>query len=189
MSTLNGAEDLGHLLGRTALRDQVAFERLYALTSPKLYGLALHMLKRKEWAEEVLQEAFVKIWYNAAQYHHARGSVMGWMVGIVRYRALDMLRSLKTRGEYEQQHYESLDGILEKMADHSDSSEQYEKGDVDLQGCLETLQGNQKQSVMMAFYEGYTHSELAKKLKVPLGTMKSWIRRSLDKLKDCLGEL
>ena len=64
MSTLNTVEDLGHLLGKTALRDQIAFEKLYELTSPKLFGLAMKMLKRKDWAEEVLQESFVKIWYN-----------------------------------------------------------------------------------------------------------------------------
>lgn len=180
-NTISAVEDLEKLLGKTALRDQVAFERLYELTSPKLMGLAVQMLKRKEWAEDVIQEAFVKIWYNAGQYHHARGSVMAWMVGIVRYRAIDMMRSLKLRGEFDRYQVDDFQSLQEHSV-----SEPEEHG---LEECLEDLQENQKKSIMMAFYDGYTHSELAKKLSVPLGTMKSWIRRSLDKLKDCLDEL
>ena len=173
-------KQIEELLAKTALNDRAAFEKLYALTSPKLYGIALLMLKKKDLAEEVLQEAFVKIWYNANQYHHDRGAPLAWMISIVRYRAIDFIRS--------QKHFVDVNELdSSTILDKNDNSNAKLTEDID--ECLDELQEQQKKSVLLAFYEGYTHQELAKKLSVPLGTMKSWIRRSLDKLKGCLDEL
>lgn len=172
------------LLAKTALRDRSAFEKLYALSSPNLYGVAFKMLKRKDWAEDALQEAFVKIWYNAGQYHQQKGNAISWMVSIVRYRAIDTLRAQRTDLD--------SDSVLENLVSENvlneklGSQESLEQG---LDGCIDELQEKQKKSILMAFYDGYTHQELSQKLEVPLGTMKSWIRRSLERLKRCLDEV
>lgn len=170
--------DLENLLAKTALRDRAAFEELYTLSSSKLYAVALKMLKRKDWAEDTLQDAFVKIWYNAGQYHQYKGGALSWMSSIVRYRAIDMLRTqrLDIDGDY------ALDHLVDENKNPSDVIEQ------GLGKCIDELKEKQKKSILMAFYDGYTHQELSQKLKVPLGTMKSWIRRSLEKLKRCLDE-
>lgn len=168
------------LLAKTALNDQDAFEKLYDLTSPRLFGFALQMLKKKELAEEVIQDAFVKIWYNANQYHHERGSPLAWMTGIVRYRAIDLLRSRRDMVD--------IDTITQGVATENDGTGLLDVQD-DLTECLDELQEKQKKSILMAYCEGYTHQELAGLMSVPLGTMKSWIRRSLDKLKRCLDGL
>jgi len=172
-------DELESLLAKIALRDRAAFEKLYAISSPNLYGVAFKMLKRKDWAEDTLQEAFVKIWYNASQYHQQKGSALTWMMSIVRYRAIDTLRS--NRVEF------TSDSLLEDLVD--DKYLSVEQMEQDLDKCIDELKEKQKKSILMAFYEGYTHQELSKKLAVPLGTMKSWIRRSLDKLKRCLDEV
>jgi len=178
---MNAFDEIQDLLAKTAMRDQVAFENLYEITSPKMYGLAMKMLKRRDWADEVLQEAFVKIWYNAEQYHHQKGSAINWMLSILRYRAIDMLRAQSKFDE----------AILEADALENISVDR-NKGkafDTDLDECLDELQEKQKNSLLLAFYEGYTHQELSRRLSVPLGTMKSWIRRSLEKLRSCLDEI
>jgi len=168
------------LLMKTALNDRKAFEKLYILTSPRLFGLAFLMLKKKELAEEVLQDSFVKIWYNAGQYHHERGAPLAWMTSIVRYRAIDLIRSQKPMLDIDQvpETLDVLEPTYKQVSSHSELDE-----------CLDELQEKHKKSVLMAFYEGYTHQELASRLSVPLGTMKSWIRRSLEKLKGCLDGL
>jgi len=180
--TLNNSS-LEHLLARSALRDQSAFETLYESTSPKLMGLAIQLLKSKDRAEEALQEAFVKIWYNAGHFHAEKGSAMAWMSSIVRYRALDMLRSEK-KASIVQSYDIDLDKHLSETlkVDKNEQNKEFEY----LLECLEELQEQQKKSILMAFYDGHTHQELSARLKVPLGTIKSWIRRGLDKVKRCL---
>ncbi len=184
-STTLDNSSLEHLLARSALRDQNAFETLYKLTSPKLLGLAIQLLKSKDRAEEALQEAFVKIWYNAAHFHAEKGSAMAWMSSIVRYRALDMLRSEKKISTIQNNEIE-----LDKHISDTLKTNQIEQ-DKELEyllECLEELQAQQKKSILMAFYDGNTHQELSTRLQVPLGTIKSWIRRGLDKVKRCLDQ-
>lgn len=178
---MESTKQIEELLARTALNDREAFEKLYILTSPKLFGFAMLMVKKKELAEEVLQDAFVKIWYNASQYHHEKGAPLAWMTSIVRYRSIDLIRS--------QKHSVNLDEISENLLESPTVDDDNTSLDSELIECLEELQEQQKKSVLMAFYEGYTHQELAARLSVPLGTMKSWIRRSLEKLKGCLDGL
>lgn len=181
MSTQLDVNPEEELLARTAMRDREAFEELYKLTSPKLFGVALAILKRRDWAEDVLQEAFVKIWFNAAQYYQNKGSVMTWMQSIVRYRAIDMLRTHNKReGDFGAQW----------LVDSDVTNDESEKAlDAGLEECLEQLQSNHKNSLMLAYCEGYTHQELSDRMKVPLGTLKSWIRRSIEKLRRCMDEL
>ncbi len=176
-------DDLAILLGKTALGDQRAFERLYQLSSPKLYGLALLVVKRKDLAEEALQDAFVSIWHSAHSFSMDKGSAQTWLSTIVRNRCLDKLRR-QPKGvvDLQPEEWENL------IADNIEPLDQT-IADADakrLTKCLEHLDENQRQSLVLAYFQGFSHSELAKQLSAPLGTAKEWVRRGLEKLKGCL---
>lgn len=176
---------LEHLIARSAMQDRNAFEKLYESTSSKLLGHAVQLLKNRDKAEEALQDAFVKIWYNAGHYHSEKGSAMAWMSSIVRYRALDILRSEKKVNLAQ----DSGLNLSEQIHNLFDNNQQEQDKELEyLLECLEELQEHQKKSILMAFYDGHTHQELADRLQKPLGTIKSWIRRGLDKIKRCLDE-
>lgn len=173
--------ELVNLVRSTARGDQIAFKELYSETSPRLFSLCLRMLKDREWAEEVLQEAFVKVWHYASEYHEDRGCVTTWLTSIVRYRALDHLRAHKAT--------ESLDNQLtEQVSSEADPLQWLTRGDEinALELCLDQLTDQQKQLIVMSFIEGLTHQELMQRIPTPLGTIKSWIRRGLQSLRRCL---
>lgn len=185
---MNGASTpgtpLADLLARCALRDQQAFAALYRDTSAKLFGVALRILRRSDWAEEVLQESYLNIWNHAADYTSGKSAPLTWMTSIVRNRSLDWLRrpQMETSGEeYEitVDHWvDGSDGPLEHAMAAADAAA--------LARCMRTLDQSQRQSIALAFYHGLTHSELAAHLRQPLGTVKTWVRRGMDKLKTCL---
>jgi RNA polymerase sigma-70 factor (ECF subfamily) len=177
------AEDLAPLVYRTALGDQRAFEQLYRHTSASLYGVALALMRRRDLAEEVLQEAYVKVWHAADSYRSERGTVSTWMGTIVRRCAIDRLRRQKSQwSELPEPEWELLEdggpGPLERMLADADARR--------LARCLEHLDERQRETVRLAFFHGLTHSELADRLTTPLGTVKAWIRRGLEKLRGCL---
>lgn len=167
------------LLGKTAAGDQQAFARLYEATSPQLYAICLKMLRRKEWAEDAVQDAYVKIWHNAGEYRAGLGTVLTWMVSIARYRALDMLRFYKVRNEQEVD--ENVIFSDDDLLELSSADKQQ------LNYCLEELEDTQKQAIHLAFYCGLSHQEVTTHLDTPLGSTKSMIRRGLQLLKRCLG--
>jgi RNA polymerase sigma-70 factor (ECF subfamily) len=183
-------EQLKSLLAATARRDEAAFSRLYEATSPKLFGVALRILRREDWAEEVLQDCYVSIWNNAATYSAALSSPMTWMTSIVRNRCLDWLRRpvLDTVSAAADDDMDPLEqiagddpGPLARLAASADARAVAE--------CLRRLDGKQRQMIMLAFFHGLTHSELAAHTREPLGTVKTWIRRGLERLRGCLGTL
>jgi RNA polymerase sigma-70 factor (ECF subfamily) len=183
-------ETLAALLRRVGGHDDVALRALYDLASPKLFALALRILVKREWAEEVLQEAFVNIWRYATDYRDSRAAPMTWMAAIVRNRALDYLRQQKAYGaSAEMEWNDTLDDILPGTesgpADRALMSQEAQQ----LATCMARLDANQRQAVALAYLREQSHSEVADILKVPLGTVKSWIRRGLEKLKTCLGGL
>lgn len=181
-------EALTELLKRIAGQDEKALRALYDLVSPKLFALALRILVKREWAEEVLQEAFVNIWRYAGDYRVSLAAPMTWMVVIVRNRALDYLRQQKAYGAgAETQWSEALDEIL--PTGEAGPSEQVLMSQEarQLEICMARLDATQRQAVALAYLRDNSHSEIANTLKVPLGTVKSWIRRGLEKLKTCLG--
>ncbi len=181
------AEDLAPLVYRTALGDQRAFEQLYQQTSSRLYGVALVLLRRRDLAEEVLQEAYIKIWHAAGTYQPERGAVSTWLSTIVRRSAIDRLR--RNRNDtLVQQEPEDWDVVDEDTPDPLQQLLEDADG-VRLSRCLEHLDERQRESLRLAFFQGLTHSELANRLGTPLGTVKAWIRRGLDKLKGCLHEI
>lgn len=173
--------ELVTLLGRVAMGDRVSFRTLYDAMSPKLYGLSLRLLKRPDLADEVMQDAFVSIWHNAREYHVERGSAGGWMLTIARYRALDALR--RRRFEI----YTDDDSLIALAEAHvADEPVQDETSFLALQGCLDQITEQQRESLLRAYYEGMSHEELARHMATPLGTVKSWVRRGLMSLKRCL---
>jgi RNA polymerase sigma-70 factor (ECF subfamily) len=171
-------------MARCALRDQRAFAELYRQTSAKLYGVAIRILRRQDWAEEVLQESFVNIWNHIAEYSTSRSAPMTWMTAIVRNRALDWLRRPNLeRGD------EDYDLLVEALPDDAPGPETLLGNSRDaraLADCLKQLSGNQRQTIMLAYAHGLSHGELASRLKEPLGTVKTWIRRGLDRLRGCM---
>lgn len=176
-------EELLPLLLRVAKDDSEAFELLYSKTKRQLYALALQMLRSKESAEEALQEAFVSIWYKADQYREGHGTVYTWMVSIVRYRALDMIRYKKVRRNEIQNESSSIDDYVDPIAqvDGNNTSSHYK-----IENCMQELDLQQRQAIHLAYFNGMSHSEVVDHLGSPLGTIKSWIRRGLVSLQRCL---
>ena len=177
---------LAHLLARTALADQAAFAALYRLTAPHLYGVALRILREPALAEDLLQEAFVNVWQHAGTYTSAKAKPQTWLASIVRNRCLDQLRRREpdtmtmTRGEDEtEMDFESLGPTPEEML-LSGADANF------VRACVEGLEGGQKQAIALAFVRGMSHAELARHLRQPLGTVKSWVRRGLERLRQCL---
>jgi RNA polymerase sigma-70 factor (ECF subfamily) len=182
---------LAALLARVAMQDASALRTLYDLTSAKLFGVALRILVRREWAEEALQESYVNIWRYAGDYREALAAPLTWMAAIVRNRALDCLRRQKAAAsdgtvlvtEWSDTLDEVVAGDERDPADSALWSEQARQ----LALCLSRLEASQRQAVTLAYLRDQSHSEIAQQLSVPLGTVKSWVRRGLEKLKICMG--
>jgi RNA polymerase sigma-70 factor (ECF subfamily) len=178
------AAQLATLLARCALGNQAAFADLYHATSPKLFGVAVRILRREDWAEEVLQECYLSIWNHAAEYAAAKSAPLTWMTSIVRNRCLDWLRRPQQEAggeEYEiavESWRDENPGPMEQLLASSEAGA--------LARCLDQLESRQRQSIMLAFFHGLSHSELAAHMKEPLGTVKTWVRRGLERLKACL---
>jgi RNA polymerase sigma-70 factor, ECF subfamily len=178
--------DLPTLLSRVALRDRVAFERLYHATCAHLLGVAFRILNNRDRAEEVLQEAFMNVWHGASGYNPVMATPMTWLINIVRNKAIDALRS----GRSERASTVELDD--EAMAVAGDElqepqrllDESLSKAHIDT--CMAALTPSQRQALALAYYRGMVHTDIAAALNAPLGTAKAWVRRGLDKLKDCL---
>jgi RNA polymerase sigma-70 factor (ECF subfamily) len=180
MST--ASSDIAQLLARTALRDRAAFTQLYQRTSAKLFGVALRILKDRGEAEEALQEVYVKIWQRADRYSAGGYSPISWLVAVARNHALDRLRSRKPMADV-------IDSALE-IADLGPNPEQAaaqgeERGRID--SCLNELEQEKADAVRGAYLDGYSYEELAERAGIPLNTMRTWLRRSLLKLRECLG--
>ena len=177
------SEPLAELLAACARRDRAAFERLYRASAPKLFGVALRILRREDWAEDVLQECYVRIWDHAPEYRAGLAAPMTWMTSIVRNRCLDWLRrpNLEVVDE---------DGELLEAVPGNDpgplAALQGGREALALKHCLEALEGKQRQAIALAYLDGLSHSELAAHLREPLGTVKTWVRRGLLRLKACL---
>lgn len=160
-------------------------EKLYAALSPQLFGFLLRILHRSELAEEALQETFVKIWRKAADYRADRGRVKTWIFTIARYQAYDMLR--RGRREFTVEP-DSLAGLLDADTAASQDDEPLRSlaETRRLRHCLDALSEQQRASIMLAYVHGHTQEEIAHHFEAPLGTVKSWVRRALIRLKRCL---
>jgi RNA polymerase sigma-70 factor (ECF subfamily) len=175
-------DELNRLLIQTGRNDQKAFAELYKRTSSKLFGVCLRMLRDRGEAEEVLQETYTTVWRRAASFDAAKASAITWLITLSRNKAIDRLRQHREELLDDPSRLdEAVDGQPTPAAD-AEASQEYRR----LQHCLDELEPQQRDSVREAFFTGATYNELATRCKVPLGTMKSWIRRSLMQLRTCL---
>ncbi|HSV46478.1 MAG TPA: sigma-70 family RNA polymerase sigma factor [Ramlibacter sp.] len=166
---------------------EAALRTLYDMSSPKLYGVALRVVGNREWAEDVLQEAYLNIWRIADDYRAALSPPMAWMGVIVRSRALDFLRRRASERadaalELDERIAETVAGDGANPMDTSAASEQAWA----LHECLRKLENRQREVLSLAYLRDLSHSELAEQLKLPLGTVKTWIRRGLEQLRGCM---
>ena len=175
--------DIANLIARTALRDRAAFRALYQRTSAKLFGVTLRILKDRFEAEEALQEVYVKIWQRADRYVAGGYSPISWLVAVARNHALDRLRSRRPGADTIEAALEIADRAPDPEAATIGKGERRE-----IENCLGQLQNDRADAVRGAYLDGFSYEELAARYKVPLNTMRTWLRRSLMKLRECLSE-
>ena len=177
-------QKLEALLARCAIGDQAAFANLYQSAASKLNGIAYRILNNVDSANEVLQEAFVQIWKNASEFRPDKAEPMTWMASIVRYRAYDRIKFEKRRieGAQLQADLESFDDIASHQTDGVVLCELNQQ----LENCLATLEVSQRKSVLMAYYYGFSREEISSQFETPVNTVKSWLRRGIERLQKCL---
>lgn len=175
-------EELNGLLILTGRGDQQAFAALYQRTSSKLFGVCLRMLRERSEAEEVLQETYIVVWRRAASFDPSKASAVTWLVTLTRNKAIDRLRQHREEQASDPLLLEDIVDTQPTPASDAEASQERQR----LQRCLDALEPPQRGAVREAFFTGATYNELAARCKVPLGTMKSWIRRSLLQLRTCL---
>src|SRR5271167_650623 len=175
--------ELVWLLGAVAQGDEAAFERLYAATRAKLYGVLLRILGRPALAEEVMQETYLKVWKMAAQFDPAIASPITWMVAMARNRAIDIVRK---RGDVSiEEEPEALEVAAEAPPPlaRREMNEELKR----LLACLGKLDPEKQRIVLLAYYSGWSRDQLAQKLDIPVNTIKTWLRRSLLEIRECMG--
>ena len=174
---------LAALLAQAGLGNRAAFADLYESTKSKLFAVTLRIVRERHIAEEVLQDSFVNIWNNATKYAVAQSAPMTWMTAIVRNRSLDIVR----RPFLEVQDEDDYFAInMEDERPGPDDQLVARRDQVRIERCMKGLDGEQQQTISLAFFQGLSHSEVADHLGKPLGTVKTHIRRGLLKLKGCL---
>lgn len=175
-----GEADLVALLGRIAGGDREAFRRLYEAQAPRLYATALRITRQGPLASDAVHDALLQVWRNAGRFDLSRGNPEAWMSSLVRYRALDIARR-RGREVPDDDLPDAIDedpDPLARLASLRDAAA--------LRACLAQLEPDRRRLVLLAFVDGLSHSEAAERLGMPLGTVKSWIRRSLQSLRVCL---
>jgi RNA polymerase sigma-70 factor (ECF subfamily) len=177
------SQELVWLLAAVAKGDRTAFERLYAATRAKLYGVVLRILRRHDLADEVMQETYVKIWSSAGQFDPALSSPITWMVAIARNRAIDQVRK-KTEVSIDED-----PAVLEIAADSPDPLAKREMTEElrRLLACMGRLDEERRRLVLFAYYDGWSREQLAAKFDRPVNTVKTWLRRALMEIRECLG--
>lgn len=181
--------DLIDLIDRMARQDHAALKALYDACATKLYGLAVRVVSNREWAEDVLQEAFLTIWRSAGDYRASLSPPMAWLGLIVRSRGLDLLRRRKAdRGHLTQELDDTLADTLAGDAPCPMDTAQASQQAWALHQCLARLESKQREVVSLAYIRDLSHSELSEQLKLPLGTVKTWIRRGLDQMRQCMAQ-
>ncbi len=182
--------DLNVLLAATALADRTAFSQLYVLTRQRSWAICLRLMRDTAAAEEAMQDAYVKIWNQAGQFRPGLGSAQAWLAAVVRNTCLDHLRD----SQREAQHVLSMQSDdadeLPEIADHRspDALLEARVQGRHIEDCLEQLEPRQRDLLASAYILGQSHAEVARERAMPLGTVKTLIRRAVLMLRDCLGE-
>jgi len=188
------SRDLSQLLARAGLGDRAAFATLYERSSAHLFAVILRINRDRAQAEDILQEVYVNVWRSAQSFDAAQSQPLTWLTSIARNRAIDSLRRAQTQPQIQSAHTSADDDaedsdVYDTVADDSAGPLELLSRASDaraLANCMQGLSAQQRQSVALAFYDGLSHGEVAEKLKQPLGTVKSWVRRALLSLKSCL---
>lgn len=175
-------ESLQRLLAACAQGDTGAFRVLYRATSATLYGIVKRLVRREDWAADVLQEGYWRIWRHAGEYNPARGAAMTWMISIVRHAALDRLRAARRQSAREELAEQIPEQNPEQISEEASAFESAR----DVRTCLKGLDPPARRAILLAYYYGFSHAELAEQMAAPLGTVKSWIRRGMSRLAACL---
>lgn len=175
--------ELVWLIAAVAKGDKAAFERLYVATRAKLYGVVLRILRRQDLAEEVVQETYVKIWHSAGQFNPGLSSPITWMTSIARNRAIDIVRR-KSEASLEEE-----SSAMEAAAESTDPLARREMTEElkRLLECVGRLEPDRQKLVLLAYYNGWSREQLAEKFESPVNTVKTWLRRSLLDIRECLG--
>lgn len=185
---MDDRDDVASLLARIALRDARAFEALYRLVAGRLMAVAVRVTQDRAMAEDVLQEVFVKVWHQSTAAAPGQHLTLAWLCVVTRNGAIDLLRKRKPEQSLhwqdeqgEEQVHDTQDesgSPLDQLLAHEDGAQ--------LGHCMDTLEPEPKRALLLAFYEGLTHPEIALRMQRPLGTVKAWTRRSLLRLKGCM---
>ena len=180
--TTNAAHIHAGLMSQRASGDKQALELLYKTVSPRLFGMILRIVRRRDWAEEILHDTFIQIWQTALYYDAQRSEPQIWLNHIARNRAIDYLRKHENRCC-------SVDDIneAEEISQLPLTADDVHQEAKRLQHCMEHLPSEQRQSIALAYYRGLSQTEIALSLNQPEGTVKSWIRRALIHLRECIG--
>jgi RNA polymerase sigma-70 factor (ECF subfamily) len=175
--------ELVWLMAGVARGDQAAFERLYVATRAKLYGVVLRILRRTDLAEEVVQEAYLKIWNNAGSFDARLATPITWMVAIARNRALDVVRRKSEVSIEDEPAAMETAGEEPNPLARQEMTEELKR----LLGCLGQVDEDRRRLVLLAYYGGWSREQLAVKFGRPVNTIKTWLRRSLAEIRECLG--
>jgi len=178
-------DEFGELMAATAAGDRRAFARLYEETSGRIFAIVLRLMGDRPAAEEILQETYLTVWRKSDQYRPDRGAPLAWMTTIARNKAIDRLRAdagrVRNLDEWDDRIEKRISRIAEQDAVPKHLSDTVRR-------CIGSLQVNYRKSLLLAYYYGMSHEELATVLDSPLGTVKSWVRRGLSQLKECVDQ-
>ena len=177
-------DELSRLMARSQLGDRAAFEQLYRLTAAKLNGIAYRVTQDIDNANEVLQDAFIDIWRNRHTYLAHKSEVFTWLASIVRYRAYDQVRYEQRRPQSRSEPFDETQ--IHELSDLYIEPSAYDYGSTAIGQCLNKLESEQRQSILMAYLYGHSREDIALIHRCPVNTVKSWLRRGLKRLRLCL---
>jgi RNA polymerase sigma-70 factor (ECF subfamily) len=175
--------ELVQWLNAVSQGDRAAFEHLYVATRAKLYGVVLRILRRHDLADEVMQEVYLKIWSGAGQFNPGLASPITWMVTIARNRAIDLVRKRREVSIEEEPKAMNVAADLPNPLARRELTEEVRR----LMACIERLEPERQSLVLLAYRNGWSREQLAAKLGKPVNTIKTWLRRSLLEIRECLG--
>ncbi len=174
--------DISELLGRIAKSDRSAFAQLYKATAPKLLGIVLRMLNNRAWADEVIQDSYLKIWQKADQFDPEKSSPITWMVSIARNGAIDELRKHPAGRTTTDDELDRMPGNQSKAQDQVEDQQTVKQ----LNRCIDQLEKERQDMVRLAYLNGWSREDLANQFNQPVNTVKTWLRRALQEIKGCL---
>lgn len=174
--------DIATLINRVAMGDRSAFAMLYTVTSPKLFAVCLKILRDRTEAEEALQEVYIKVWQRSKTFASAAGNPLTWLAAIARHHSIDTMRARRPVADDIDDQYDLADDRTPTPEQNMAIADEGRRID----RCMETLDQAHARAVRRAYVEGLSYNELAEELKVPLNTVRTWLRRSLLKLRECL---